>query len=107
MNNDRESRRVLEHSVVAYVTPQCGFCARALTLLLRHGVMAQVVDVSDKPAVRAWLREVSGARTVPQIFIRGEVVGGYTELLGLEVSGVLASRLATIAVPSLRPAVGQ
>ncbi len=92
--HDIESRRILEHAVVVYVTPHCGLCRRTLALLHSHWVEPMVVDVSGTPRVRRWLRELTGQRTVPQVFIRGECMGGYSELLGLDVCGCLEGRLA-------------
>ena len=51
------------------------------------------VDISADPAKRAWLVETTGKRTVPQVFIKGEPVGGSDDLHALDRSGELAKKL--------------
>lgn len=61
-----------------YGTRTCGFCHAAERLLIEKGVAYQREDVGGNPARRRWLFEASGRRTVPQIFINGRPIGGYT-----------------------------
>jgi glutaredoxin 3 len=75
--------------VVVYLTPICPYCRMATRLLRARGIAFESVDVSGDGAARAWLREVTGQHTVPQIFIHGESVGGYTELAALDAAGDL------------------
>ena len=69
-----------EADVVIYTTRICGYCVAAKRLLEREELPFKEVDVSGDPEKRAWLVEVTGRRTVPQIFINGSPIGGYTEL---------------------------
>lgn len=80
--------------VVIYTTPTCPYCIGAVTMLTAKRVPFTRIDVSGDWAKRAWLEEVTGRSTVPQIFIDGEPVGGFTDMLALERSGELARRLA-------------
>jgi len=81
--------------VVVYSTRLCGFCTRAKMLLDEEAIPYREVDVSDDPEERAVLVERSGGlRTVPQIFIGSEHVGGFTELRALQRSGDLDGLLA-------------
>lgn len=81
--------------VVVYLTPWCPYCTRAKRLLQDRGIPFASVDVSGDMDARAWLRKASGQHTVPQIFIHGESVGGYTELAALDrAGGLTASVLA-------------
>jgi glutaredoxin 3 len=80
--------------VVVYLTPWCPFCRRARQLLDARGIDYEFVDVTGNDAARAWLSKVSGQYTVPQIFVHGESIGGYTELAKLDRSGELAQMLA-------------
>jgi len=66
----------------------------AKALLTRKGISFATYDVSGDAEARRWLVEVSGQRTVPQIFVRGDAVGGYQELAAMERSGALADALA-------------
>jgi glutaredoxin 3 len=76
--------------VVIYTTPSCPFCVHAKRLLSARGIPFEEVDVSDDPAGRADLVRKTGRRTVPQIFIDGESIGGYEELAALDASTRLA-----------------
>ncbi len=63
-------------------------------MLTKKGVPFEDVDVSDDPALRQEIARRSGQRTVPQIFIGDESIGGFMELQTLEVSGELDDMLA-------------
>ena len=63
-------------------------------MLTQKGVPFEDVDVSDDPAMRQEIAQRSGQRTVPQIFIGEESIGGFMELQTLEVSGELDEILA-------------
>jgi len=80
--------------VVIYRTPSCGYCFRAAHLLENKGIPFEEVDVSDDPAKRKWLLDVTRQRTVPQIFIDGRPIGGFDELSRLNRSGELDRLLA-------------
>src|SRR5450755_7189 len=80
--------------VVMYRTPFCPYCTRAEALLHRKGASVREIDVSNDPAARRWLLDVSRQRTVPQIFINGASVGGYDEIALLDRRGILDRLLA-------------
>jgi glutaredoxin 3 len=80
--------------VVVYRTPTCGYCFRVAHLLQSKGVPFTEVDVSDDPAKRRWLADVTRQRTVPQVFINGKPVGGFDDLARLNRSGELDRLLA-------------
>lgn len=75
--------------VTIYVTAYCGFCARAKRLLTEKRVRFAEIDVEGRDDLRAWLRRVSGQRTVPQVFINGQGVGGFTDIAALDDAGEL------------------
>lgn len=81
--------------VKIYLTAWCPFCLQARSLLDRKGVAYEAIDVDGDLATRRWLREVTGQRTVPQIFIGEEPIGGYTELAALDRNGDLDLKLAS------------
>lgn len=72
---------------------------RARHLLERKGVAFDDIAVDGDDGQRQWLAEVTGRRTVPQIFIGDIHVGGYDELAALETSGRLDQLLAELAPP--------
>jgi len=79
--------------VTVYTTQVCPYCIAAKRLLGQRGVAYQEIDVSNDPGKRAWLVEATGRRTVPQIFIAGEAIGGFDDLAALDKSGALAKKL--------------
>lgn len=81
--------------VIVYTTRICPYCVRAKHLLERKGVTYQEVDVSNDHAARIALVERTRQRTVPQIFINDEHIGGCDELYALERAGQLDAKLAS------------
>ncbi len=69
--------------------PLCGFSANAVALLNKHGVEFSSFDVLSDEEVRAAAKLYSDWPTFPQIFVRGELVGGHDILLELVESGEL------------------
>jgi len=66
---------------VVYSKKPCPYCEQAFGLLTRKNISYRELDVT-RPEVLDQLRElVPGAKTVPQIFIDGTHIGGYTELV--------------------------
>jgi glutaredoxin 3 len=77
-----------------YSTLICPYCIRAKALLRERSIPYEEVDVTMDSAARAWLVQMTGRRTVPQIFIDDDPIGGFDELRQLDRSGELAKRLA-------------
>ncbi|HRO12664.1 glutaredoxin 3 [Amaricoccus sp.] len=81
--------------VLLYGTPFCGYCAAARRLLAEKGVVFEEVDLAAEPGRRAEMVErAKGARSVPQLFVGGEHVGGFSEMWELDRSGKLDALLA-------------
>jgi len=81
--------------VEIYTTPICPYCLAAKRLLQKKGVAYTEIDVSRDPALRAAMTErAHGRRTVPQIFIGGDHVGGSDDLHALDAAGKLDPLLA-------------
>ena len=77
-------------------TPQfvmCGNSQRALEALRRAGAPVTAVDILPDPRIRQELSELSGWPTIPQVFVRGELVGGADIVEELEASGELEQTL--------------
>lgn len=85
--------------VRVYTTTYCGYCHAAKTLLRERGVAFAEIDCTNDAATRKWLIEQTGQRTVPQIFIGGVPVGGFSELSGLDRAGKLRAILAGDSAP--------
>ena len=77
-------------------TPQfvmCGNSQRALDALRRAGAPVTAVDILPDPAIRQELSALSGWPTIPQVFVRGELIGGADIVEVLEQSGELEKTL--------------
>lgn len=81
-------------AVVMYSTRVCPYCVRAKMLLQKRGIPFDEIDVSNDEEKRTWLRQVTGRRTVPQIFIHGQSIGGSDELHALDRAGELQRMLS-------------
>ena len=79
-----------------YTTQVCPYCVRAKALLKQRGV-AQIdeIRVDLDPAQRDHMIELTGRRTVPQIFIGDTHVGGCDDLIALDQRGALMPMLGT------------
>jgi len=76
--------------VLMYSTAVCPYCVRAEQLLKRKGVLdIRKIRVDLQPEMRAVMIEKTGRRTVPQIYINSEYVGGYDDLASLDHAGKL------------------
>jgi glutaredoxin 3 len=85
--------------VKVYTTTYCGYCHAAKALLTERGVRFQEIDCTSDAPTRSWLIEQTGQRTVPQIFIGGVPVGGFSELSALDRAGTLRAILAGDSAP--------
>lgn len=80
--------------VIIYRTQWCGYCDMAKRLFTNLDVPFTEIDVTNDPAMRNKLVEMTGGRrTVPQIFIDGVPVGGYTDVAALQRQGKLDEML--------------
>ncbi|WP_368185524.1 glutaredoxin 3 [Aestuariibius sp. HNIBRBA575] len=78
-----------------YTSPLCGFCHAAKRLLDSKGASFQETDVQRNPGEKAtMIQRANGGRTVPQIFINGQHIGGCDDLYDLERAGKLDPLLA-------------
>lgn len=77
-------------TVTMYTTQVCPYCQRAKQLLHQRGVQQiEEVRVDLQPELRARMMEITGRRTVPQIFIGDTHVGGCDDLYALDQHGGL------------------
>ncbi len=81
-------------NIEIYTTRYCPFCVRAKQLLQNKGLSFDEVPVDGDAQKRAEMTRRAGRHTVPQIWIKGEHIGGCDELMSLERSGELDRRLA-------------
>jgi len=76
-------------AVVMYTTGWCPYCERSRKLLAAKHVNFEEINIESQPEKRAEMQTRSGRRTVPQIFIGDQHVGGCDDLHALEDAGKL------------------
>jgi monothiol glutaredoxin len=90
---------VSTHPVVLFMKgtaqfPQCGFSGRAIELLKEPGVQDLVtVNVLDDDEVRQGIKEFSNWPTIPQLYVKGEFIGGADIMVEMHASGELQALL--------------
>ncbi len=91
---DRIDALVKANEVVLFMKgsalfPQCGFSSRAVAILDHLGVPFETVDVLADPEIRSGIKEYSDWPTVPQLYVKGEFVGGSDIMMEMFESGEL------------------
>ena len=74
--------------------PQCGFSSRAIAILDHLGVAYDTVDVLQDQGIRQGIKEFSDWPTIPQLYVKGEFVGGSDIMMEMYESGELAQLFA-------------
>ena len=69
--------------------PQCGFSSRAVAILEHLGAPFETVDVLQDPEIRQGIKDYSDWPTVPQLYVKGEFVGGSDIMMEMFESGEL------------------
>ena len=73
--------------------PQCGFSSRAVAILDHLGVQFDTVDVLQDPEIRQGIKDYSDWPTVPQLYVKGEFVGGSDIMMEMFEAGELQTLL--------------
>lgn len=80
-------------TIEIFVAPSCPFCVRAKALLDKKGATYDVIDLSKFPDRRGEMEKRAQRTSVPQIFIDDYHVGGYDDMVELDMDGELDPRL--------------
>ena len=93
-----------EHEVILFMkgtpeSPACGFSARTVATLEALGAPFAAVDILPDPRIRQELSALSNWPTIPQLFVKGELVGGCDIVTEMYESGELAQALGVEAEP--------
>ena len=99
IENDVRSNPVVLYMKGTPVFPQCGFSAQVVQVLTELGVKFQAFDVLSDDSLRQGIKEFSNWPTIPQLYIKGEFVGGCDIVREMYASGELAQMLEEKAVP--------
>ena len=97
--HDRIAKDLAENEVLLFmkgtpVFPQCGFSAAVVQVLSELGVKFKSVDVLKDPEVRQGIKEFSNWPTIPQLYVKGEFVGGCDIIKEMYQSGELQKLIA-------------
>jgi monothiol glutaredoxin len=101
---DRIKSDVSGNDVMLYMKgnamfPQCGFSARVVQILTHLGVPFQTANVLEDPELRDGIKEFSSWPTIPQLYVKGEFVGGCDIVTEMFQSGELSTLLADKGIP--------
>ena len=98
----RIDQLVKNHEIVLFMKgsasfPMCGFSGRAIQILKACGVdpkTVQTVNVLEDPAIRQGIKEYSNWPTIPQLYVKGEFIGGSDIMMEMYESGELQKVIA-------------
>jgi monothiol glutaredoxin len=79
--------------------PQCGFSARVVQILTHMGVPFATANVLEDPQLREGIKQFSQWPTVPQLYVKGEFIGGCDIVTEMFQSGELGTLLAEKGIP--------
>lgn len=82
-------------NVTIYTTTYCPYCVKAKDLLKRKGQSYEELNAEDDDVREAMIVKAGGRRTVPQIFINDQHIGGSDDLYALDKAGKLDALLAS------------
>ena len=96
--NGRIDEIVKSNDVVLFMKgtalfPQCGFSSRAVAILDHLGVGFETVDVLQDPEIRQGIKSYSDWPTIPQLYVKGEFVGGSDIMMEMYEAGELQQLL--------------
>ncbi len=107
MTNPAETRitaDITENAVMPYMKgnalmPQCGFSARVVSILNHMKVPFKTANVLEDPVLREGIKQFSNWPTVPQLYVKGEFIGGCDIVSEMFQSGELATLLTEKEIP--------
>lgn len=97
---EKIKQQLQQHPILLYMKgspeqPQCGFSMRAVQCLQACGVPFASIDILENPDIRATLPRYAAWPTFPQLYVKGELVGGSDIMLDMYEQGELQTLLAT------------
>ena len=101
---ERIQSEITENPVMLYMKgnamfPQCGFSARVVQILSHLAVPFRTANVLEDPELREGIKEFSNWPTIPQLYVKGEFVGGCDIITEMFQSGELETLLADKGIP--------
>ena len=98
---DKIKAQLEENDVMLYMKgsamfPQCGFSGRAVEILKACGAKFDTVDVLSNPDIREGIKQFSNWPTIPQLYIKGEFIGGSDIMMEMYQNGELQKKINAI-----------
>ncbi len=96
---DRITKEITDNHCILFMKgsadlPQCGFSAEAVSILRKHQVVFKTLNILEDQALRAELKTFSDWPTFPQLYIKGEFMGGVDIMREMDAASELAEALA-------------
>ena len=97
ISHDIENTPIILYMKGTKERPMCGFSARVVNTLNSHSVVFQDVNILEDPDIRVQLSEYSNWPTIPQLFVKGELIGGCDIVMEMDSKGELKEILNKVA----------
>ena len=94
IKNDIETNSIILYMKGTKQMPMCGFSSTVVNILNMHDVDYKDVNILEDPDIRVRLSEYSNWPTIPQLFVKGELIGGCDIVMEMEDKGELGDVLA-------------
>ena len=91
--NDINNNPIILYMKGSKDQPRCGFSAKVVNILNRYSVVYHDVNIFEDPEIRVKLSEYSNWPTIPQVYVKGEFIGGSDILISMYNSGELKEKL--------------
>ena len=79
--------------IVLFTIYGCPYCQNSVRFLKRNNLPFKAINIGNNAQMMTKLAQSTGSATVPKVFVQGQFIGGYSELMGMAESGELAQRL--------------
>ncbi len=89
ISNDIENTPIILYMKGTKDRPMCGFSAKVVNTLNSHSIVFQDVNILEDPEIRVRLSEYSNWPTIPQLFVKGELIGGCDIVMEMDSKGEL------------------
>ena len=93
IENDIKTNKIFIYMKGTPEAPMCGFSAQVVNVLKQHNAPFKACNVLENPEIRQGIKEYSDWPTIPQVYIKGEFVGGCDIILEMNESGELEKLL--------------
>ncbi|XP_002734958.1 glutaredoxin-like [Saccoglossus kowalevskii] len=88
--------KIKDNKVVVFSKSYCPYCKMAKTALNKYKIALEVIEIEDRPdseEIQDYLNTLTGARSVPRVFINGKCIGGGSETTQFDRQGKLEPML--------------